>query len=60
MKRRADRLRPRRVIDLQGRELTIATVRRVRSEVLGELIELTFTNGSSVRRPPGAQVDVIR
>lgn len=42
-----------------GSERTVAVAQEV-TGAMGTLIEITFTDGTSIRRTPGAKMDVIR
>lgn len=43
-----------------GRTAKVTNVRRVASEQLGPLIEITLDSGEVLRRTPGAKLDVVR
>lgn len=59
-RKRADQIRPGWKIELNGRTLVVFRVDWVTSEVHGDMVELTFTNSSSVRRTPGVLLEVVR
>lgn len=61
MKRRAKLVRGGHVVTrANGRTAKVTNVRRVVSEQLGELIEITLDSGEVLRRTPGAKLDVVR
>lgn len=61
MRKRADLIRWGHVITAPtGRVAKVVDVKRITSETLGPLIEITLDTGETMRRPPGAKLDVVR
>jgi hypothetical protein len=61
VKRRADRIRWGNTIALaSGGTIKVTDVKRVQSSTLGEIIEITLEDGRTMRRTPGAKLDVVR
>lgn len=57
---RASRIRIGQVVVVDGRSRRVMTVSTVTSPQLGEQVELCFDDGGSLRRSPGAVLDVAR
>lgn len=61
MKKRADLVRWGHVIvGPTGRTAKVVDVKRITSETLGPLIEITLDTGETMRRSPGAKLNVVR
>jgi hypothetical protein len=43
-----------------GRTARVVNVKRITSETLGPLIEITLDTGETMRRPPGTKLNVVR
>lgn len=56
-RKHAGQLKPKDAVMLTGRRLIVASTREVVSEAFGRSIEITFTDGTVVRRTPSALVD---
>jgi hypothetical protein len=61
VRKRADLIRWGHVIvGPTGRTAKVVNVKRIASEALGPLIEITLDTGETMRRPPGTKLDVVR